>query len=288
QQPQPGQQSQQYYQQPQQGQQFQQAPGGGQTYMGNQFYNEQYQKMKQKSSTYISTLVQTFLSIFRYPYNKGKEYVSGANEKLAIGFIAVHAIFSGLFSLVIARQINYTFDQLSNALSSQSSWSNSSSLLSGSKSVSNVMEVSYAKFFFIVLIFSALFSFILAGLLFVANKVLKGNASFKEILCLTSIRSVVISPFILVSLLLAFLSPMLGAYLFIGCEILAMFYVYAATPVNDPNAKERLPIVMFVVVLLFVIISFIIMKNAVVLLLPDKLKDAMDQISNFSFNQYLN
>lgn len=242
-----------------------------------QFNKEQYEQMKQKSGAYVSSLINAFVNILRYPYSRGRDFVAKIDEKLAFGFIGLQAIISALFALAVVGRINSTINQAA-GLAVGSAYSSY---------VSKTVTVSYAKAFFVTLLISLVISALLSGLVFVGNRILKGNASYKQILCVTSVRSIAVVPFVLLSIVLVFMSPTYAIALFAASEIMAMFYVYLVFPVGSAQSQELLPLVMFVIVLLFVVVSYFIMKNSAGFLVPDMMKEAFDSLNKLDFTDII-
>ena len=77
-----------------------------------------------------------------------------------------------------------------------------SSLANLAEFAGSSVGVTYVKVFFGTLFLSAIFSIMLAGLLLGFNLIAKNNMTFKNALCLASVRSIVIAPAMVVALII--------------------------------------------------------------------------------------
>ena len=85
-----------------------------------------------------------------------------------------------------------------------------SSLANLAEIVGSSVGVTYVKVFFGTLFLSAIFSIMLAGLLLGLNLIAKNNMTFKNALCLASVRSIVIAPAMVVALIIILINPLWG------------------------------------------------------------------------------
>lgn len=175
---------QQYQQAPQQ--QYQQSPQQQYQQVPPQQYQQQYQQMapqQSAASDYFKQFFNTALNVWKKPVTAGKEYVMSGKFTLAIGYLLVQAVLAVILGRVFEAR---------------------SSLANLAEFAGSSVGVTYVKVFFGTLFLSAIFSIMLAGLLLGFNLIAKNNMTFKNALCLASVRSIVIAPAMVVALIIMF------------------------------------------------------------------------------------
>ena len=209
----------------------------------------QYQQMapQQPSAAgkYFKELWSTALNVFKAPATEGKKYVAGGKFSLALGYLAVQAILAVILGMTfegrsgLARLGSYDF------------WSGSSN--------SSVVALAYVKVFFITLVFSVAFSAMLAGLILAFNCIAKNHMTFKNALCLTSVRSIILAPAMVVTWVLMLINPIFGGFISLLINIWGMVAIMKALPVASEKADNLTTHLMAVVFGIFALVSFILM-----------------------------
>ena len=223
---------QQQYQQAQQ-QQFQQVPP--------QQYQQQYQQMapqQSAASDYFKQFLNTALNVWKKPVTAGKEYVMSGKFTLAIGYLIVQAVLAVILGMVFEAR---------------------SSLANLAEFAGSSVGLTYVKVFFGTLFLSAIFSIMLAGLLLGFNLIAKNNMTFKNALCLVSVRSIVIAPAMVVALIIILINPAWGGVFSLIINIWGFVAIVKALPVVSEQSDNLLVHLVTAAILIFVIISLIIM-----------------------------
>lgn len=224
---------QQQYQQAPQQQQFQQVPP--------QQYQQQYQQMapqQSAASDYFKEFLSTALNVWKKPVTAGKEYVMSGKFKLAIGYLLVQAVLAVILGMVFEAR---------------------SSLADFAELVGSSAGVTYVKVFFGTLFISAIFSIMLAGLLLGFNLIAKNNMTFKNALCLASVRSIVIAPAMVVTLIIILINPLWGGVFSLVINIWGFIAIVKALPVVSEQSDNLLVHLVTAAILIFIIIALIIM-----------------------------
>ena len=230
---------QQYQQAPQQ--QYQQAPQQQFQQVPPQQYQQQYQQMapqQSAASDYFKQFLSTALNVWKKPVTAGKEYVMSGKFTLAIGYILVQAVLAVILGMVFEAR---------------------SSLADFAELVGSSVGVTYVKVFFGTLFLSAIFSIMLAGLLLGFNLIAKNNMTFKNALCLVSVRSIVIAPAMVVALIIILINPAWGGVFSLIINIWGFVAIVKALPVVSEQSDNLLVHLVTAAILIFVIISLIIM-----------------------------
>ena len=218
----------QYQQAPQQ--QYQQAPQQQYQQVPPQQYQQQYQQMapqQSAASDYFKQFFNTALNVWKKPVTAGKEYV-----------------MSGKFTLAVI--LGMVFEARS-------------SLANLAEFAGSSVGVTYVKVFFGTLFLSAIFSIMLAGLLLGFNLIAKNNMTFKNALCLASVRSIVIAPAMVVALIIILINPLWGGVFSLIINIWGFIAIVKALPVVSEQSDNLLVHLITAAILIFVIIALIIM-----------------------------
>ena len=234
---------QQYQQAPQQ--QYQQAPQQQYQQAPQQQYQQvppqQYQQMapqQSAASDYFKQFFNTALNVWKKPVTAGKEYVMSGKFTLAIGYLLVQAVLAVILGMVFEAR---------------------SSLANLAEIVGSSVGVTYVKVFFGTLFLSAIFSIMLAGLLLGFNLIAKNNMTFKNALCLASVRSIVIAPAMVVALIIILINPLWGGVFSLIINIWGFIAIVKALPVVSEQSDNLLVHLITAAILIFVIIALIIM-----------------------------
>ena len=230
---------QQYQQAPQQ--QYQQAPQQQYQQVPPQQYQQQYQQMapqQSAASDYFKQFLNTALNVWKKPVTAGKEYVMSGKFTLAIGYLLVQAVLAVILGMVFEAR---------------------SSLANLAEFAGSSVGVTYVKVFFGTLFLSAIFSIMLAGLLLGFNLIAKNNMTFKNALCLVSVRSIVIAPAMVVALIIILINPAWGGVFSLIINIWGFVAIVKALPVVSEQSDNLLVHLVTAAILIFVIIALIIM-----------------------------
>lgn len=230
---------QQYQQAPQQ--QYQQVPQQQYQQVPPQQYQQQYQQMapqQSAASDYFKQFLNTALNVWKKPVTAGKEYVMSGKFTLAIGYLLVQAVLAVILGMVFEAR---------------------SSLANLAEFAGSSVGVTYVKVFFGTLFLSAIFSIMLAGLLLGFNLIAKNNMTFKNALCLVSVRSIVIAPAMVVALIIILINPAWGGVFSLIINIWGFVAIVKALPVVSEQSDNLLVHLVTAAILIFVIIALIIM-----------------------------
>ena len=231
---------QQQYQQAQQ-QQYQQAPQQQFQQVPPQQYQQQYQQMapqQSAASDYFKQFLNTALNVWKKPVTAGKEYVMSGKFTLAIGYLIVQAVLAVILGMVFEAR---------------------SSLANLAEFAVSSVGLTYVKVFFGTLFLSAIFRIMLAGLLLGFYLIAKNNMTFKNALCLVSVRSIVIAPAMVVALIIILINPAWGGVFSLIINIWGFVAIVKALPVVSEQSDNLLVHLVTAAILIFVIISLIIM-----------------------------
>lgn len=162
-----------------------------------------------KGKNMVALLWKQFVSIWKSPAEETEKFVKDGDLVIAISFVVIQALFSGL---LMVAQIGRVEDKLGTLLNGMSS------LLGEDMQI----EFPYVEGFFYTLFISIVISALFFGCYYLIMLILKIQAEMKSLLCLTAARSVASIPFTLVAFVFTFINPWIG----IVINVLALIMAY--------------------------------------------------------------
>lgn len=201
---------------------------------------------------------KSFLGVFTKPATTGREFVANAKLSVSLTLIAVQAILSSIFSLFVVGAINGAL---------KGTWFASYS-------------VSGLKTFFLTVLFSLGGSVILAACFCLAAMITRVKVLWRQLAALSAVRSVAVAPLILVSCILWLINPALGLLLFLGSTWLAMAFLLEAIKGIEGMKDNKALWTVFIVIIVFLMISMVLFSACANLYLPAKLRDNLDNIGS--------
>jgi len=249
---------------------YAQAPQAAPVY---QTYAQPAQAASGNFSIYLKKLFQIFKGILRFPSSEGSKFAVSEDRNTALGLIGVQAIFTTLFAMIT---ISHTLSVLFGAF--------------GGSGSSSSLKMPYVQIFFVTLIASFALSCAFAGIIFGISYLFKNKISYTAALCITAVRSVIIIPVTIIAVVLLFLNLGYGLMLFYAGGLAGLCYMVAAFPCTSTENKNKVPLIIFLSLLAFAIVSYFVMIKCLPFYLPSTLKDISKELSNPSkfFSNFMN
>ena len=266
--------------QPFQGQQFQ-GQQGSQPFQGQQFQGQQGsqpfngQQYKEQASAFAQNFFGKLLYLIKRPVEAGTNLILEANIKTALLLLAAQGLCSALFAMAAAGKVS-GYIQAASGLANEIS--------SGlGNVVAGAMGMPYFRIFLVTVAFSMVLSCILALMLLLGHMALKIPVSFQQMLSAAAIRSAVLCPAILLSLVVFELTAPAGIALFLLINIWG-FTAMAVTMSNFVHKEKRDMFVLAVSVvnLLFVFAALLVFSKIWTLYLPDLIRAGIKSMGDAS------
>ena len=266
--------------QPFQGQQFQ-GQQGSQQFQGQQFQGQQGsqpfngQQYKEQASAFAQNFFGKLLYLIKRPVEAGTNLILEANIKTALLLLAAQGLCSALFAMAAAGKVS-GYIQAASGLANEIS--------SGlGNVVAGAMGMPYFRIFLVTVAFSMVLSCILALMLLLGHMALKIPVSFQQMLSAAAIRSAVLCPAILLSLVVFELTAPAGIALFLLINIWG-FTAMAVTMSNFVHKEKRDMFVLAVSVvnLLFVFAALLVFSKIWTLYLPDLIRAGIKSMGDAS------
>ncbi len=263
--------------QPFQGQQqgsqpFQGQQQGSQPFQGQPFNGQQY---KEQASAFAQNFFGKLLYLIKRPVEAGTNLILEANIKTALLLLAAQGLCSALFAMAAAGKVSgyiQAASGLANGISSDLG-----------NVVAGAMGMPYFRIFLVTVAFSMVLSCILALMLLLGHMALKIPVSFQQMLSAAAIRSAVLCPAILLSLVVFELTAPAGIALFLLINIWG-FTAMAVTMSNFVHKEKRDMFVLAVSVvnLLFVFAALLVFSKIWMLYLPDLIRAGIKSMGDAS------
>lgn len=245
---------------------------GNQPFQGQAFNGQQY---KEQASAFAQNFFGKLLYLMKRPVEAGTNLILEANIKTALLLLAAQGICSAFFAMAAAGKVS-GYIQAASGLANEIS--------SGlGNVVAGAMGMPYFRIFLVTVAFSMALSCILALMLMLGHMALKIPVSFQQMLSATAIRSAVLVPAILLSLLVFELLAPAGIAVFLLINIWG-FTAMAVTMSNFIHKEKRDMFVLAVsiVYLLFVFVAMFVFSKIWTLYLPDLIRAGIKSMGNAS------
>lgn len=253
-----------------------------QPYYGQQFYNQQPngQPYKAQASAFAQNFFGKVWNLVKCPVTAGKALIMEADVKAALLLIVFQGIFSAIFAMAVAGK-------LSSYIKAASGIADGFSAGMGSV-VAGVMAMPYFRIFVVTVLFSLGLACVLALLFLLGHMALQIPVSFQQMLSAVSIRSAVLVPAILLSILVFELFAGMGVTLFVLVNIWGFSAMLVAMSAFVEPAKMNTFVLMAsIVILLFVFICAFALSRIWTLYLPDLMRTAFKSMGDLSWNDLL-
>lgn len=215
-----------------------------------------------------------FRSVFVKPATAGREFVANSSLTTSLFLIIVQALASSFFALILASKINSVIRKTLGLMASFLGSSGKITVLPG------------AKAFFLTLLFSLLASGLLLLLFLLASLIVKARASWKQLAALVAVRSIAITPLIILSWILVLINPAIGIVVFFGSFLLSMAFLQESVKGIEGLKDNKALYTVFIVLVVFLLVFlFVFSKTAVWYLaseIGELISDPSDLLRMFS------
>src|SRR5699024_3793262 len=143
-------------------------------------------------------------------------YMATGDHVTALGLMGMQGFMVALFTIIGFGKINSFLKKFVYGLSSL--WVDSI----------EIVKFTLIKVFILTIISSFVLSCALAGILYLFVKLFKGNATYKQTLCIASARSIAVIPIILIAMVAFYFKPALGILIFFLGNILGICFIMNA------------------------------------------------------------
>ena len=214
------------------------------------------------------------IDVIRKPVTTGKRLVQEANIKTAIILIVLHAIMNVLFIKVLENKL---VSQMYKYFKKYSSYY---------EDEVNKITMPYLKSFIVTMLLTICISCALAGLMFVCYRLSNTVVSYTQMLVLVSVRSAVLIPSVLISVIVFIISWKYGLAVFILVSIIGLIsMIGTATSIAADDKKDNLVLLMSIMVPVFLAIKIFIIYKMGPLYMPED--STVDNIFEFIIGSLL-
>ncbi|WP_075721679.1 hypothetical protein [Roseburia sp. 499] len=239
--------------------QQQAAPQAG--YMPNE---QQFQQTQQAVTGFLSKMFGAFINVIKHPVTAGRNMILTADWGVSIALIVLQGIFTAIFGAVAGKT--------------------AVGFLGGFSSLFGEIKIPYAKIIFGTLAISVALSFVLALLLMIGNMIIKNTLGYKEMLGAVASRSCVIVITTIIAIIVFLIHTQTGVIVWGVGNIWGFFIILQAMPLADEKMRDKLPTVMILVYLIFMLLTSLCVYKGSSLYTPsveDDYEDYMDDLDSW-------
>lgn len=281
---------------------------GGQQPYGNTGYGSTVDPMQfdyerqqmQQAMGFVQSIFYRVLKVAKRPVTEGVHMIQEADTKSAFALIILQALFSGLFACLNCKKIgDFVFELFSTmaaaggaSLSDLLGELQSSGLGSLGLGIQSGLKVPYGRILLVTVLASVALSCVLALLLWVGNMIVKNHVTYTNMISVVAIRSVVLIPITLLACIVSLLVPQkyfgIGQWVFFlgGLWGLAVTLL-AMDTCNHGERKDGLALMVFIVSILFIVITVWSMRTLWTQYLPDLLKSSFEMLDSMNWTDLL-
>lgn len=225
----------------------------------------------QAAAGFFKKLIDTFICLITHPVTTGKQMIIEANLGIAAIFIALQAVMSGLFAVVICAKCSSYLQYIASAVESYSS------LFSSGLSLGSMLKMPLGRVFFVTFFASAVLSCLLAAMLLVGHMIIKCKVKYQEMLSAVAVRSALTAVTVLVAIIFSAINTTIGIFLFFALSIWGFTCMkIAMSDCLNEKILNSFAIMLSIVIFVFVVILVIAMAKMWTLYLPDMLRTALN------------
>lgn len=208
------------------------------------------------------------IDIVKKPVTTGKRLMQEANIKTAIILIVLHAIMNAVFIKLVENRI---------AEEIYKEYKANASFLSDNVKIT----MPYLRAFIVTILLTVCISCALAGLMLVCYRLSNIAVSYIQMLVLVSVRSAVLIQAVFISGVIFIISWNYGISAFVLVSIVGLIcIVCTATAIAPDDKKDKLVLLMSIMVLIFLIVKIFIIYKMCPLYLPEDVKDSINSIKD--------
>lgn len=238
------------------------------------------QQFGTQAADFSKNFFSKILNLVKRPVSAGKELIMEADVKTAIILIVLQGIFNSIFAMAVGHKYSAFIKSALN-ISGELSYSQESK-------VNDAMAIPYFRIIIVTVMFTLGAACLFALLMMAGYRVIKVTVSFQQMISAAAIRSAVLIPAIILSIVVFEISFGWGLLLFIMINIWGFAAVVLA--LNSFNGGEKQDIfvaMMSIVLLLFIIIVLFIFSKIWTFYLPDVFKTAIDELDKMSLEDWI-
>lgn len=210
-------------------------------------------QFEKQATAFAKSYSKKIWSMIKNPIAAGKEMIMQADMKSSLLLLAFQGIFSAIFVMAAEGR------------------------------VMSELEIStpYARILITTWLLSAGLACVLALLLKLGNAIIKIPVSYSQMLSAVSIRSIVLIPAIVFSIVVSIVHMGAGIGLFVFINIWGFAaMVVAMSTLIEPEKLSKFVLVVSIVILLFIILAVFILTKTVRFYIPDEIRTFISNIND--------
>lgn len=210
-------------------------------------------ELEKQASALAQNFFKKILRVIKEPITAGREMIMQADAKTAVLLLGLQGIFSAIFIMLVEGSL---MDELE-------------------------ISTPYARIFFVTWLISVGMALALALLLKLGNAVIKIPVSYFQMLAAVSIRSTVLIPAIILSIIAAVIHMGIGIGLFVLINIWGFTaMVVTLTSLIGQEKLNKFTLIASVAILLFVLLAVFVLTRTIKFYIPDEILTFMSNLND--------
>lgn len=238
------------------------------------------QQTFQAASGYAQNFFGTVIQLIQHPVTFGRKLILAPEVKTAAMLMVLQGFCTGLFALAVSHKMAGYIKAgvgLAGGLDSDIA-----------RAVTGLLDMPYVRIFVVTILYSVALALAYTCLLFIGHRIIKAPARLSQMLSTASIRSTVMAPAILLSLIMFEISAMWGLALFTYTNLVAFAAITVADCTVFGQQKADIFVLMSgIVFILFVLLVFFSWTKVFTLYLPDVIRTSLKSLGDLSGQELL-
>ncbi len=203
---------------------------------------------------YFDEFLSIYKSIFTKPIDTIKNYTNKPNIIVSIIQIVLFILMFGIYALTISKSIYVLYGIITKEYFTAIYNANLNN-------ISLATQVPYFNIFLIAILFIIILSFLIVVSVYLVNLILfKSKTNIKRVFCLYSINTVLPTIFLLICIIMGFISLKLSLIVLLFVTVLSNIYFFSGIKFISPKDENNYGYTYIISMILVFIVFYIIFK----------------------------
>ncbi len=233
-----------------------------------------------RAADFTRSIFGKIVDLVKSPVTAGERLIRAADIKTSVIIILLQGILNAVFVMAAEHKLFHFIDTGINLAGDLS--------FEEGETVAKTLSIPYFRILIITVLLSLGLSCGLALLMMAGNKIIKTQVSFAQMLSAAAVRSAVLIPAILVSVVLFEIFWQWGIFLFILINIWGFVSVVLSGYSMNKDKRDMFALMISIVILLFLAIVMFTLSKIWASYLPDILRSSINALEKMSWEDILN
>ena len=229
---------------------------------------QQFQQYQTAAKNIFSEAVGAFIAIWKKPIDTGRSFCMEGKIGVSIVFIVLQAICTGLFMDAAMGSVMYI----------------AGALLGSYSSFLNYIHLPYFRAFLVTMIIMVVFSFIMGLLIWGIGQIFRNKLSFSQALGVVGVKSVILSPVMLLACLMSFLNVNVALVLAALCFEFGLIVMTAVLPTSQGGNHNMAVYIMGLALICNLIVAYFVIPKAAMFYVPSNPSSMVDGLDDYDWD----